>query len=87
MQIISLIFSLIAVSVSIYSIYETRRANRLKVKPYLVAHEVGGNNSYSYCVVNKGLGQAFFDDINYYKGFEPVDDKNFTEFYSGVGPG
>lgn len=79
MEIVSLIISLFALTASVYSVYESRKNNRITSEPYLVAHESEGDTEYSYEITNKGGGPAFFIDAEYFVNLKKVDANKFRE--------
>lgn len=75
----SLIISWLALVASAYSIYETRRNNRLGQSPVIVGHENEGPTGYSFSITNKGNGPAYFKKVQYFLNLQPIEDKPFGE--------
>ncbi len=75
----SLIISGLALVASAYSIYETRRNNRLGQSPVIVGHENEGPTGYSFSITNKGNGPAYFKKVQYFLNLQPIEDKPFGE--------
>lgn len=75
----SLIISWLALVASAYSIYETRRNNRLGQSPVIVGHKNEGPTGYSFSITNKGNGPAYFKKIQYFLNLQPIEDKPFGE--------
>lgn len=75
----SLIISGLALVASAYSIYETRRNNRLGQSPVIVGHENEGPTGYSFSITNKGNGPAYFKTVQYFLNLQPIEDKPFGE--------
>jgi len=75
----SLIISGLALVASAYSIYETRRNNRLGQSPVIVGHENEGPTGYSFSITNKGNGPAYFKKVQYFLNLQPIEDKPLGE--------
>ena len=73
----SIAIALIALAVSIYSVFESRKNNILSHEPHIVAHEVEGDTEYIYQITNKGGGPAFFEKVDYYFNLEKLGGENF----------
>ncbi|MBU2590695.1 MAG: hypothetical protein KKC21_01575, partial [Nitrospinae bacterium] len=51
---ISLVISLVALGLSICSVIESRRNNRVTHRPTIVGHETKALDEYKYEIINKG---------------------------------
>jgi hypothetical protein len=79
MEIVSIIIAVIALGVSIFSVYENRKHIRLSQEPYIVSHETESEARYSYEITNKGGGPAYFKKVEYFVGNKPLKEKNLRE--------
>ncbi|EMP57376.1 hypothetical protein MSNKSG1_02108 [Marinobacter santoriniensis NKSG1] len=80
----SLIISALALVTSAYSIYETRRNNRLGQSPTIVGHENESPTEYSYSITNKGNGPAYFEKVQYFLNLQPIEDKPLGEYLKEI---
>ncbi len=76
---ITLGISLLALLVSVYSLYESRRNNRINQEPVLAGHESESQTAYRYEITNKGNGTAFFEKVEYFLNLQPLDNKSFRD--------
>lgn len=79
MEIFSVIIATIALIVSVYSVYESRKNIQLSQEPHIVAHEKESETEFSYEITNKGGGPAFFKKVEYFLNLEPLKDKTIRE--------
>jgi len=77
MELISIAIAVVALFVSIYSVYESKKNNLISQEPHIVAHEVEGDIEYIYQITNKGGGPAFFKKVDYYFNLENLEGENF----------
>ena len=75
MEYITLIISSIALGLSIYSVIESRKANRVSEEPHLAGHKNEGNNYFCFELKNKGKGPAIFDNVETYYNNERTGEK------------
>lgn len=75
----SLVISALAFLASAYSVYETRRSNRLGQSPAIVGHESESPTEYSFSITNKGSGPAYLEKVQYFLNLRPIEDKPLGE--------
>src|SRR5690606_25283657 len=80
----SLAISVLAFVASAYSVYETRRNNRLGQAPAIVGHEHESPTESSYLIKNKGNGPAYFQQVQYFLNLQPVENKSLGEIVRDV---
>lgn len=78
MEYASLVISVVALLVSGYSVYDSRRSNRIGHAPAIVGNESEGPTEYSYAIKNKGNGPAYFERVEYFFDSQPLQ-KPFRE--------
>jgi hypothetical protein len=79
MDFVSLIIAILALLVSTYSVYESRKSNRIGHEPVLVGHESESPTEYCYEIKNKGNGSAFFEKVEYFLNLQSLKDKSLKE--------
>lgn len=75
----ALIIATLSMFVAAYSVYESRRHNRVSQIPALVGNEFETGNSYAYEVANKGNGHAFFERVEYFQNCRPLEPGDFRD--------
>lgn len=75
----TLAISLVALLVSVYTLYESRKNNRISEEPVLVGHECESQTTYRYEITNKGKGTAFFEKVEYFMNLRPLEEKSFRD--------
>ena len=80
----TLMISVLAIGLSVYSLIESRRNNRITHRPAIVGHEAQGPNEYSYRIINKGNGPAFFKSVEWFLDKKPLGEKTFSEVVKDV---
>lgn len=71
----SIALSVLAILISAYSVYETRRNNRIGQQPTIVGERNQGPTEYSFVIKNKGNGPAFFERVEYFQNLQPSERK------------
>jgi hypothetical protein len=79
MNIASFIISVFAFAISTYSVFVSRKNSMLTQEPHLVGHENEGDTEYSYIIINKGGGCAFFKKVEYFMNLKPIESNEFKK--------
>ena len=79
MEYVSLIIAILALLASAYSVYETRKHNRLSQDPVIVANEKESDTGYIYEITNKGSGPAYFYSVDSFFNLEKLVDSTLRE--------
>jgi hypothetical protein len=79
MEYISLIIAILALLASAYSVYETRKYNRISQDPVIVANEKESEISYVYEITNKGNGPAYFTSVDSFFNLKKLEGSTLRE--------
>lgn len=84
MEIFTLIIAALALLASAFSIYESRKNNRISSTPFLMGQEFTHLTSYEYWIANKGKGVAVFDSVEYFYKNEQCKYDDLKESVEGA---
>ncbi len=79
MDYISLTISIFALLASAYSVYETRKNNRISQDPVIVANEKESETSYVYEITNKGNGPAYFISVDCFFNLKKLEESTLRD--------
>lgn len=76
----AIIIALASVSIAIWEGVETRKHNRLSVRPKFEIHFISSKDNYGYELVNSGLGPAIITGIRIFVDNEEIHGKGFSGY-------
>lgn len=84
MQYVSVSISILAFAVSVISLIENRRNNRIGHSAEIRGHESENPTGYSYAIQNKGKGAAYFKKVDYFLDRKLLKDNSLREALANV---